>query len=233
MAVEPAAIDVARYRAQLEALKAQGRVTRFVPDGVWEKLTEGLAVELARVDLRAADLLRESNPARTSELLPDWERVLGLPDPCAPDLHSLAARRAAVIGKLTASGGASRAYFIEVAAALGFSPVEIEEHAPFRVGIGAMGDSLGNDEWAHYWTVHAPVFTLYFFEAGGSGAGEALNVESNLLLECAFGRIKPAHTVVQFVYDLDYQGPEPWGPTVAPPPAVLQFRTLPAGVMNA
>lgn len=230
MAVEPDTQLVERYRQHLDALKPRGRLTRFVPGGVWDKVTEGLAVELARVDLRADDLLREANPGQTAELLTDWERLLGLPDPCADDVLSLAARRAAVVARLTAKGGSSRAYFVAVANALGYDPVEIEEHAPFRVGIGAMGDQVSTEEWAHYWTVHAPVFTLYFFEAGGSGAGEALNVASNSLLECTIERIKPAHTVVQFVYDLPYEGPTPWGPTIAPAPVVIALRHTPPGV---
>jgi uncharacterized protein YmfQ (DUF2313 family) len=233
VAVEPAPGLVERYRTHLDALKPRGRLTRFIPGGVWEQVTRGMAVEFARVDLRAEDLLRESNPGRTNELLPDWERVLGLPDPCSGDVLGLAARRAAVIARLTAKGGASRAYFIAVANALGYAPVEIEEHQLFRVGIGAMGDPISNEEWAFHWTVHAPVFTLFFFESGGSGSGEALNVADNSLLECAIERIKPAHTVVHFEYDLPYEGPTPWGPTIAPSPARLLLRTVPPGVTNA
>jgi len=233
VAVEPSAQLVERYREQLAGLPPPGRLTRFIGGGVWEKLSRGLAVEFARVHERAGDLLRESDPGRTNECLPDWERVLGLPDPCVTNVNSLAARRAAVVARLTAKGGASRQYFIGVAAALGYSPVQIEEHQPWRIGISAMGDEVGNDEWAFHWTVHAPVFTLFFFEAGGSGAGEALNVEDNTALECTFERIKPAHTVVHFVYDLPYEGPTPWGPTIAPSPAVLLLRLTPSGVTNA
>ncbi len=232
MALEPSAELIEHYRQQLEDHRPLGRITSFIPGGVWTALSTGLAIEFARAHVRSADLLREFDPARTSELLPDWERVLGLPDPCATSVQSMAARRAAVIAKLVAKGGASRAYFIGVAHALGYSPVEIEEHQLFRVGIGAMGDPISNEEWAYHWTVHAPIFTLFFFEAGGSATGEALNVADNSLLECTIERIKPAHTVVHFKYDLPYEGPTPWGPTIAPPPAVIQLRTLQPGVTN-
>ncbi|RMS34758.1 putative Tail protein [Pseudomonas coronafaciens pv. garcae] len=41
----------------------------------------GLSREFARIDGRAFDLLNEMDPANVSELVPDWERVMNLPDP--------------------------------------------------------------------------------------------------------------------------------------------------------
>src|SRR5262245_31416208 len=54
----------------------------------------GLADYWGFVDGRAADLLeRESDPRQTLELLTDWERNFGLPDPCFKEPHSIHERQ--------------------------------------------------------------------------------------------------------------------------------------------
>lgn len=54
----------------------------------------GLANYWGYVDGRAADLLEtESDPRTTVELLPDWERNWGLPDPCFPSAQSITERQ--------------------------------------------------------------------------------------------------------------------------------------------
>ena len=55
------------------------------PDSVLVKTSRGLTNVWGFVDNRAADLLeREADPRYTIELLPEWERAWGLPDPCFP-----------------------------------------------------------------------------------------------------------------------------------------------------
>ena len=72
----------AQYHAQLRSLLPSGPAwdPEQVPE--LEEVLEGVAQELARLDARAADLLNEMDPAGVSELVPDWERVMNLPDPC-------------------------------------------------------------------------------------------------------------------------------------------------------
>src|SRR5262245_51830939 len=67
---------------------------RLLPTGqAWPRSTESTLVQVCEglcdyygyVDSRAGDLLeRESDPRATIELLPDWEKAWGLPDPCFP-----------------------------------------------------------------------------------------------------------------------------------------------------
>ena len=66
-------------------------------DSTLMALIGGLSQIWGDVDGRAADLLEtESDPRTTVELLPDWERAWGLPDPCvkAAARHRRAASRA-------------------------------------------------------------------------------------------------------------------------------------------
>lgn len=94
------------------------------------------------VDRRAADLLEiETDPRRTIEMLPDWERNWGLPDPCFLGVgQGIDQRRQILLLKMTLLGGQSRAFFIWVAAQLGYT-VTIGEYAPFMVGVSPCGDT--------------------------------------------------------------------------------------------
>lgn len=187
------------YARQLKALLPQG-VAWDMGDGSWlSRFMLAVAGEMARVDGRAGDLLREMDPAATVEMLSDWERVLGLPDACVPAEQTLQARRAAVVAKYTALGGQSRAYFIGLAAALGYE-VTITEFRPFRAGHSSAGDALTNGDWAHTWQVNGPTVTVREFRAGQSAAGEPLRDWGNEELECAIAQRKPAHTLLQFAY---------------------------------
>src|SRR5262245_52023619 len=63
-------------------------------DSVLVKTSRGLTNIWGFVDSRAADLLeRESDPRKTIELLPDWERAFGLPDPCLQEPQTIAERQ--------------------------------------------------------------------------------------------------------------------------------------------
>ncbi|MDR3661593.1 MAG: DUF2313 domain-containing protein, partial [Mycobacterium sp.] len=71
-----------QYQEQLRSLLPAGPA--WDPEQVPEiqPVLLGIAQELARVDARAVDLLNEVDPVTVSELVPDWERVMNLPDPC-------------------------------------------------------------------------------------------------------------------------------------------------------
>lgn len=158
---------------------------------------EGAALDAAAT--RAQALLREMCPGTTSEMLADWERVLGLPDPCLPELGTMQERRAAALGKYIERGGQSRAYFIALAAALGYT-VTITEFRPFQVGSSVVGDPLYGDDWRHAWRVDAPAVTIREFAVGSSAVGDPLRSWGNALLECSITKLKPAHTHVLFGY---------------------------------
>lgn len=93
------------YREQFFALQPPGQALPTDPDSVWGRLLDGLAREYGRTESRSSALVRESDPRQSAELLPDWERVCGLPGDCAIAWDStLQARRAAVVAQLTAPG---------------------------------------------------------------------------------------------------------------------------------
>lgn len=196
------AVTKAGYRSALQQLLPRGVVwTRALMTRL-TGLLSGFALTLLRVDNRLDDLARETDPTTTVEAITDWERLAGLPDDCccAPSVpEDLEARRAAVIQRLTNEGGQSKAYFIQLAATLGFH-IAIDEFRPFRVGISRCGDPLNSRAMSFTWVVRETDSTL---PTDLSEAAAAAIDCARAALVCIFRRYKPAHTNVVF-YFIDY-----------------------------
>lgn len=189
----------AAYLQLLQGLLPQGVIWPRDPASTLARVLHALAEDLARLDQRSDDLMDEADPRTSFELLPDWERVCGLPDVCSELGENLDRRRAAVAARLTASGGQSRAFFMGLAQAHGYQ-VDIQEFHPFRAGISRAGDRARDSDWAHTWQVAAPETTTFPFKAGGGAAGDRLQSWGNDKLECVIGRARPAHTTCLFGY---------------------------------
>lgn len=165
---------------------------------------DGIGDTLDSLDGRATFLIQELDPRTTSEMLTDWERMLGLPDECAGQPDTLEERRDAVVQKLTGIGSSTPAGLIAMALALGYG-ITIEEHDPLesRCGIATMTDIIGGGQWGHTFTVHAPTTSFTTIaKCGAAQMGDPLRDWGNDILECAILRAKPAHTMVIFAYDL-------------------------------
>lgn len=208
---------------------AQGFLSLLPRGAIWNRdltrlvmrICDGLARFWAYVDSRAADLLeRESDPQRTLELLPEWERAWGLPEECFPEAQTIGERQKMLVTKMTWQGGQSRQYFIDIMAWLGFRVV-IREWAPFMAGVSRCGDTRERDEndehdfefKGHRWYIGAPenrfVWTaqvgymgLVWFRAAAGRAGVDHHLEfiNPLAVECLLMRWKPAHTWLRFDY---------------------------------
>lgn len=182
--------------------------------GVLYKTCRGLAGIWGFVDSRAADLLeRESDPRKTIEILPEWERAWGLPDPCFPNATSIGERQRMLVLVMTMLGGQSRAWFEWVADWIGF-PIHFREWAPFMAGISRVGDTrnldrdgffrweIGPPEIRFYWSVQPGTAAVVWFRAGSGQAGvdPHVRVQTAVDLACLFRRWKPAHTDLVFDY---------------------------------
>lgn len=187
------------YLSQLQALLPPGFAWSRDPEASLTALLRALAEELARLDARGEVLLSETDPRRTVELLSDWERAAGLPDPCTGPLETVQQRQDALSVKLTGLGAQDRAFFVSVAATLGYTITLTE----FRVATAttlAAGDALGVPGSEFVWRVNAPTESIRPFLVGRSAAGEPLRAWGNALLECAISRLAPAHTNILFGY---------------------------------
>lgn len=186
------------YADALRKLLPPGPAMQFDGATVIEAVLLALGDSYNAVHDRSCVLLQEMVPYTTIEMLPDWERVAGLPDDCAPVTSTVEARRSALLARLGSQGGQSRAFYIALAASLGYE-ITITEFNPFVAG-GTVGAPLSNDGWTFYWKVTAVTQTVFAFKAGLGAAGEPLRDWGNDILECVLNKWKPAHTVIIFDY---------------------------------
>ena len=191
-------MTVEQYGEQLLALLPRGRALDDGGAGELTLLLEALAAEYSRVDGRGDALLEEALPDSTQELLPDWERVAGLPDDCTPAGQTVDARRAALIARLTSSNGPSIPFLISLAEGLGYTVTIVERHA--RRSGDLMGGTYGGTDWQFVWEVHAPLNSIVYRRFGNSAYGEAYASWQNNVLECVMRQHSPAQTLVNFIY---------------------------------
>lgn len=200
--------DASAYAGQLRQLLPRGAAWQVPVDGATAGLLLAFAGELARVDLRALDLLDEMDPRTALELLPDWERVAALPDTCTGEPDNVLERQVALHQKLTTIGAQNRAAFVEIARKVGYE-ITIEEHRPARIGM-LLGGGLNAPAWTFVWTIHIRPFDGYLEEStfiAQARCGDRLGVRLRgwgvLNLECLIGRAAPAHTTVLFAYEVE------------------------------
>lgn len=203
----------ADYALALQKLFPRGRGWPEAGGSNWAQLLKALAVEPSRVDARALDLLRESDPRTCEETLPDWEAMLGLPDPCFGNPQTFEERRALVVALLRIEGGQSPEYFEHLAALFG-TAITVSEEFVFTAGLSSSGDGLA-DEWPvlecgigeagdfvaaagapFCWWVESEATSASEFVCGDSTSGDLLFDFTEPPIACLINRFKPAHTRV-------------------------------------
>jgi uncharacterized protein YmfQ (DUF2313 family) len=192
----------ADYLSQIQALLPPGSGLSQHPQANLTALLQAFADIFAEVDAVMNSLYDEADPRTTNELLPDWERVAGLPDVAVGNVfQSIAERRAWLMTRLTGIGGQSIAYFIGLAASLG-SAITITEFQPWGCGFGMTGrDQISGDgSVTLLWQVNMPAPPSYLFHTGQSQCGDPLGYCRTGVIEALFQRYKPAHTKLIFNY---------------------------------
>jgi uncharacterized protein YmfQ (DUF2313 family) len=181
----------------------------------------GLAGYWGFVDSRAADLLEiEADPRTTHELLPDWERAWGLPDPCLEAPQTEQERRDVLVEKIIRFGAQDRYWFWRFARQSVGTEIYIQEYSPFTCGLSQVGDTrpgleagweaghyrweIGKPEIRFFWRVQPLGKTLHWFRCGRDNVGEdpMCRILPDLALECILRRLKPAQTEIVFDYSL-------------------------------
>lgn len=180
--------SIQAYAQQVARLFPPGRALLLEPGSQLWKFCEVLGMQPLRVAIRVQDLIRESDPNQTSELISDWESNLGLPDSCLVEIPAtLAGRQAAVSGKYLASGGQSPAYFIQIAASFGYTVTITRSLANLVMRAGfRSGDRCYGTDWAF-----AGVVTTSAIAADAISKPE---------FECEILKLWPAHGIPTFVY---------------------------------
>lgn len=150
-------------------------------------LLAGCADELARLDARMQDLLRESNPATANELIAEYELELGL-----PSSGSTAERLARIVAQETADAG-FRPEDIQTALAplLALNPVDVIVIERTHADAVAMGDDR---EIFRFFVYRAPDLTTYYVASA----------------QALLDKIKPSHTLGYVIESINFLCDDPY-----------------------
>ena len=184
------------YAEQLQALLPPGPAwdSERVPEV--QQLIAGLSHEFARIDGRAFDLLNEMDPASVSELVPDWERVMNLPDPCLGLKPLFEDRRLSVRQRLVAVGGQNAAFYVGIAVSQGYRDASVTEFRTPRMGRSRFGQAhFGTWNAQFMWTLNTGGRQRLGRRFGASYWGERFGVNPGTAIECLIRRAAPAHGI--------------------------------------
>jgi uncharacterized protein YmfQ (DUF2313 family) len=194
-------VDVDAYHQQLIALSPIGLAWNVDEGSEYSNILYAFANSLAKFDGQVNEIfLKELNPLTATKLLPEWERLLSLPDSCSPDNQTLLQRREAAYSRWIMKGGQSKAYFIALAKSLGYE-ITIDSYKPFIVGLSGCGDLLNPIDMRFAWRVNVPGERAYYFRTGESACGERLlQIVPATQLECIFRKLQPSYSDLFFNY---------------------------------
>jgi uncharacterized protein YmfQ (DUF2313 family) len=205
--IVPARYPAAAYADVLRKLLPRGRVWTREDEGTQAAVLDGLACIPEGIDSEALTLLAAAFPGTADQLLPEWDKSLGLPDACFGPFTSAAQNREQVVAKFIGTGGQSVAYFESLAASLG-CPITITEFAVHTV-IRPVTAPIAGTDWAFGWlvTVSDTTTSSPHYHAVGDPVEDALSSMDTTptvqILECLLRRYAPAQTVLVFNYAQD------------------------------
>jgi uncharacterized protein YmfQ (DUF2313 family) len=186
------------WLAVIRDLHPPGLAHEFADDSVRGRFWLGVAVNMLRLQDFICDFLQnESFPGTAVAMLPDWEKALGLPDPCVTDALTIPQRQAACIARLAGGFDPTPANFIALAAQLGFT-ITITQFPATRFG-ARFGSSFARG-YRFWWQVNGLANPRAQARFGSARFGDRFATFGNTLLECTFERLKPAHTGIIFNY---------------------------------
>ena len=193
-------MDVARtacdYAQQLTALLPPGPAWDAELQPQLHALLGAIAQEFGRIDARSAQLMREAFLATFHEALADWEQTLNLPDECMGSFGTVSERKAMVRMRLVEKGGQTPAYYVQLAARMGYRNARVQELRAPRFGRSRFGrDFFGSWDAQFIWILHAGERLAGGSRFGLSVWGERFGGNPSDALVCVIRRAAPAHTL--------------------------------------
>ncbi|WP_455424786.1 YmfQ family protein [Dryocola sp. LX212] len=167
-----------------------------------DPLLAGIAPTLADVEARAHDLVRETDPRQTVELIERWEACCGLPDSCSiPGTETLAQRQQRLDAKINVAGGITESFYLSVLDSLGYPSATITKYEGMGfVCTSPCTASLYSDEWNFVWQVNFTEETKISDMTCLSQCTESLRTWGDTTAECVINKLCPSHTIVLFSY---------------------------------
>lgn len=194
-------MTLAAWLGVLQALLPVGRGLTREPGAMLTRLLEAFAAMLLAAQLRVVSLVMQFDPLQAYEVLPDWERLLGLPDNCMVGVDLSLLDRQRIAGqRLVEQGGQSRAYFIDLAERLGEPGCTITEFRQVHCNDDCNALLYSEDDES-VWQLNIPHPALNVRLATcNDHCNVALQIYQPSLAECPIRERKPAHTEVLFSY---------------------------------
>ncbi|ELA6496108.1 DUF2313 domain-containing protein [Salmonella enterica] len=173
----------------------------LLPRGpAWEgdnPLIQGIAPSLAAVQQRADDLMVETDPAKTTELINRYEKLCGLPDSCAPPgVQTLQQRQQRLDAKVNLVGGINEQFYRSQLDALGYTTATIDQFQ----NLDASPNPEWGDKYRFYWRVNIPADANVAWQTCISACNSAIRTWGDTVAECVIDKLCPSHTVVVFAY---------------------------------
>jgi len=190
------------YINQMLALLPRGVAWDESARGDFGNLVAAVAEEFHRISNTIVEVENDTFPLNATMFLPDWERVLGLPDDCVGGPQGTPERRAAVVTKLISNANPTPDFFVELGAAYGYA-IQVLEFFPARVGRARIGDRINPPDVGFTWAVVIPGDYTQARRAvvGDCVIGDRLATWGEGSLECLIRQYKPAHTTLVFFYE--------------------------------
>lgn len=172
----------------------------------WRATAESLATLYAKawkLALASTACTLSGPEDAANDALLDWEREFGLPDDClAGQVLTTERRKLLLRMRIAEKGGASREFFICLAATLGYT-ITINEFKVARCGQARCGkDKVGPPLNEVIWEVFIQSSGITWFRAGQGRVGKDPlgGYGRKYDLECLLNKWKPAHTQIKFHY---------------------------------
>lgn len=178
----------ADYFQQLEKLLPRGPAWSEV-----DPLLAGLAPAFAAVHQRANDLVRESNPAQTTELIDRWEYCLALPDSCSvPGSDTIQQRQQRLAIKFNLTGAITEQFYLDVLHEMGYTDATIT--------------TFTDEARAYTWQVNMGSGTVITEMTCLGNCTDSLRTWGETTAECVLDKLCASHTILLFSYPGDSQG---------------------------
>lgn len=173
--------SAAAYARMLKMLLPPSKAWRLDPGSTLSAVFLASGDELARVDARGFDLLTESDPRTADELLPDFERVLGLESAGTDD-----ERRARVVALLVRRQR--------------FRPVDFKQALALLLGQDAEGVVVIENSRAHAIAVadNREIYRFFIYRDPTEPGAYDLSGAQDMI-----DRMKPSHTKGHVIESID------------------------------
>ncbi len=189
----------AQVLSEMLAIGPQGDGMPTTADTQYAAMLAPIGNELSLVEAAMLSFANEISPLTASNLLADYERVLG-PDPYARDTGTLSIgqRQQLAYTRWVGKFGVRPADFVALAATFGVT-ISIEQYSLTVVGAFA-GDFLTSNPEQFAWLAILPTAQIESAEASSSQAGDLQSAFAPSLVQPVLQARAPAHTTPHFSY---------------------------------